>query len=98
MSVGVERVDDDGAIHLDRLIFVITVEEYSTSVTAHRRLSLLMHHGIGPERDDLLGWFQFFRIILPRHTGRSQIELTATAQQQRQQRCQSQHRRPMSSG
>lgn len=76
----VERVHDQRSINLDRVFRIGSVEEHTTAKAPHARQSLLMQHGVGPERHNSLRYLgKLFPVVTPGHLNFCQVESRATA-------------------
>lgn len=81
--IRVKGIDDQCAIHFDRLRFLRAVEVNAAAKPAHGGLSLLVHDRVGPEPDDPPGRDRFLLDLFPRKRWQfdfGQIERRATGQ------------------
>ncbi|MGM0485447.1 MAG: hypothetical protein ACQESR_01610 [Planctomycetota bacterium] len=79
--IRVKGIDDQCAIHFDRLRFLRAVEVNAAAKPAHGGLALLVHDRVGPETDDPFRRDRFLVGFVPRKRGHfdfGQLERRAT--------------------
>jgi hypothetical protein len=65
--IGIERVNHQRTIHLNRVLLITRIKEEASSKTTHGRRTFLVQHRIRPETDDAMRHLKFWFVFLPRH-------------------------------